>query len=524
MSVKTLIKTSEYHDSVSLMLVARELTEYPGVVDASVVMGTDANKSLLEQAGLLTPEADATTPNDLIIAVKADDAVAEKALEEAEKILSKKQTAGGEGAEFLAKTVRGAVRSHPEANMAIISVAGRYAAEEAWEALFQGLHVLLFSDNVSLEDEIALKKFAAEHGLLLMGPGAGTAIINGVALGFANVIPEGPVGIVSAAGTGLQEVSTLLAKNGIGITQGIGTGGRDLKESVGGIMMLAGLKALQEDENTKYIVLVGKPPAPSVTKLVMDQIAKGDKPTVMCFMGGDVTVADGVKNAMAVRTLQEGGLLGAKLAGADLPDIDQLIAKETAELKVEADKLATTLSDGQCYLRGLFSGGTLCYESQVIWEDLMSEPVLSNAPLDHAKTMKDSTRSEGHCTVDLGEEEFTVGRPHPMIDNDLRIRRIYQEAADPEVAVIIMDVVIGYGAHMDPASELGEAIQEAKAKAKAEGRELIVIASVTGTDGDPQGLQPQVRALEKYGVIVCPSNAAASRLAGMIVEQKAAKL
>jgi FdrA protein len=521
LSVKTLIKTSEYHDSVSLMLVARELTEFPGVEDASVVMGTEANKSLLEQAGLLTREADATTPNDLIIAVKAEDDVAEKALEEAEKILSKKQTAGGEGAEFLAKSVRGAVRSHPEANMAIISVAGRYAAEEAWEALFQGLHVLLFSDNVSLEDEIALKKFAADHGLLLMGPGAGTAIINGVALGFANVIPEGPVGIVSAAGTGLQEVSTLLAKNGIGITQGIGTGGRDLKESVNGIMMLAGLKALQEDENTKYIVLVGKPPAPSVTKLVMDQIAKGDKPTVMCFMGGDVTVADGVKNAMAVATLQEGGLLGAKLAGADLPDIDELIAKETAKLKVQASALAATLSDGQRYLRGLFSGGTLCYESEVIWEELMSEPVLSNAPLDKAKTMKDSTRSEGHCTIDLGEEEFTVGRPHPMIDNDLRIRRIYQEAADPEVAVIIMDVVIGYGAHMDPASELGPAVQEAKAKAKAEGRELIVIGSVTGTELDPQGLTKQVQALEKYGFIICPSNAAASRLAGMIVEQKA---
>ena len=224
---------------------------------------------------------------------------------------------------------------------------------------------------------------------------------------------------------------------------------------------------------------------------------------------------------MAVRTLQEGGLLGAKLAGADLPDIDALIAKETAELKVEADKLAATLSDGQRYLRGLFSGGTLCYESQVIWEELMSEPVLSNAPLDKAKMMKDSTRSEGHCTVDLGEEEFTVGRPHPMIDNDLRIRRIYQEAADPEVAVIMMDVVIGYGAHMDPASELGPAVQEAKAKAKAEGRELIVIASVTGTELDPQGLTRQAKALEKYGVIVCPSNAAASRLAGMIVEQKA---
>jgi FdrA protein len=238
-------------------------------------------------------------------------------------------------------------------------------------------------------------------------------------------------------------------------------------------------------------------------------------------MGGDVTVADGVKNAMAVRTLQEGGLLGAKLAGADLPDIAALIDRETADLKVRADKLATTLSDGQRYLRGLFSGGTLCYESQVIWEELMSEPVLSNAPLDKAKTMADSTRSEGHCTVDLGEEEFTVGRPHPMIDNDLRIRRIYQEAADPGVAVIMMDVVIGYGAHMDPASELGPAVQEAKAKAKAEGRDVIVIASVTGTELDPQGLTRQTKALERYGVIVCPSNAAASRLAGMIVEKKA---
>ena len=519
MSVKTLIKTSEYHDSVSLMLVARELTEFPGVEDASVVMGTEANKSLLEQAGLLTPEADATTPNDLIIAVKADNVVAEKALEEAENILSKKSTAGGEGAEFLAKSIRGAVRSHPEANMAIISVAGRYAAEEAWEALFQGLHVLLFSDNVSLEDEIALKKFAAEHGLLLMGPGAGTAIINGVALGFANVVPAGPVGIVSAAGTGLQEVSTLLAKNGIGITQGIGTGGRDLKESVGAIMMLAGLQALQEDENTQYIVLVGKPPAPSVTQLVVDQIAKGSKPTVMCFMGGDVTVADGVKNAMAVRTLQEGGLLGAKLAGADLPDIAALIAGETADLKVQADELATTLSDGQRYLRGLFSGGTLCYESQVIWEELMSEPVLSNAPLDKAKTMEDSTRSEGHCTVDLGEEEFTVGRPHPMIDNDLRIRRLVQEAEDPEVAVIIMDVVIGYGAHPDPAAELGPAVEDARQIAKKDDRELYFVASVTGTEQDPQGLTHTINLLKRSGVIVCDSNAAAARLTAMVISE-----
>ena len=240
MTVKTLVKKSEYHDSVTLMLVARELTKFPGVIDVGVIMATEANKALLNEAGLLTFDGAAATPNDLVIAVSANDGVADAALLEAERLLKQKRSSD-EGAEFRPKTLRGAVKSNPNANVAVISVAGRYAADEAWDALRRGLHVLLFSDNVSLEDEIALKQYARDHGLLLMGPGAGTAILNGVALGFANVVPSGPVGIVSAAGTGLQEVSTLLAKNGVGITQGLGTGGRDLKEEVGGIMMLQAL-------------------------------------------------------------------------------------------------------------------------------------------------------------------------------------------------------------------------------------------------------------------------------------------
>ncbi|MBI3361391.1 MAG: FdrA family protein, partial [Chloroflexi bacterium] len=221
MTVKTLVKRSEYHDSVRLMLVARELAKLPGVIDAAVVMATEANKSILKDSGLLTAEAQAATPNDLVIAVSAKNGASDAALAEAEKLLQKKgEAAAGEAAEFRPKTIRGAAKSSPGANVAVISVAGRYAADEAWEALRRGLHVLLFSDNVTLEDEIALKKYARDHGLLLMGAGAGTAILNGVALGFANVIPSGPVGIVSAAGTGLQEVSTLLAKYGVGITQG----------------------------------------------------------------------------------------------------------------------------------------------------------------------------------------------------------------------------------------------------------------------------------------------------------------
>ena len=381
MAVKTIIKKSEYHDSVSLMLVARELSGLEGVEDAAVVMATDANKSILDEAGLLTDAVRGATSNDLVIAVKAGtDEIAEQALENVEALFEKK-AADAENADFRPKTIRGAQSSYPEANMAVVSVAGRYAADEAWEALTRGLHVLLFSDNVSLEDEIALKKYARDHGLLLMGPGAGTAIINNVALGFANVIPAGNVGVVSAAGTGLQEVSTLVAKNGLGITQGIGTGGRDLKKDVGGIMMLEGLKALQQDPATEVIALVSKPPAPEVVDLILAQVRESQKPTVICFMGGDLAKVAEVETAIPARTLQEGGLYAAKAAGAKIGDIGEMIKEETAGLKKQAETLKAELGSEQKYLRGLFSGGTLCYEAQVIWRELLDVPVFSNAPL-----------------------------------------------------------------------------------------------------------------------------------------------
>lgn len=512
MTVKTLVKKSEYHDSVTLMLVARELTKFPGVIDVGVIMATEANKALLNEASLLTPEAQAATPNDLVIVVSAEEAIAEAALLEAERLLKQKRSSD-EGAEFRPKTLRGAVKSNPKANVAVISVAGRYAADEAWDALRRGLHVLLFSDNVSLEDEIALKKYARDHGLLLMGPGAGTTILNGVALGFANVVPNGPVGIVSAAGTGLQEVSTLLAKNGIGITQGIGTGGRDLKEDVGGLMMLQSLQALQADPATTVITLVSKPPSPGVAEAILDQVSQSDKLAIIGFMGANPDQFRAIPNATMARTLQETALLAAKASGASI-DVTQVIATEEAALKVQAAELRSKLKSDQKYLRGLFSGGTLCYEAQVIWRDILKEPVLSNAPLRHEQQLADSLHSVKHTCVDLGEEEFTVGRPHPMIDNDLRIRRLLQEARDPEVAVIMLDVVIGYGAHPDPASELGPAIRQAKQQATGE---LIVVASVTGTEQDPQRLSAQVSALQSAGVIVCDSNAAAAKLVAMIV-------
>jgi len=513
---KCLIKSGEYHDSVALMETARALSQLPGVQDAALVMATEANKGILGEAGLLRPEIEAAQANDLVIVVRAEsDAAADQALKMAQKHLTRQPRPGG-GPAFQPRTIRSAVRANPDANLAIVSVAGPYAAAEAWDALRNGLHVLLFSDNVPLEDEVALKTYAAERGLLMMGPDCGTAIINGVALGFANHLLPGPVGIVSASGTGLQEVSTLLTRLGVGISQGIGTGGHDLQEAVGGITMMQGIRALQADPATQVLLLISKPPAPGVAARVLEQAKAGRKPTVVCFLGGDPGTVSAA-GAIPARTLQEAAYLAAaEVEGYSGASADQVIERETKDLKAQAVDLKRHLNPKQRYLRGLFSGGTLATEAVVIWEEILGD-VHSNVATDPSLRLQDATRSEGHCAVDLGDDEFTVGRPHPMLDNDLRIRRLMQEAADPEVAAILLDVVLGYGAHPDPAGELGPAIRQARGQAAKDGRELIIVASVTGTEGDPQGLSRQVQALEEAGAVVASCNAAAARLAAFIV-------
>lgn len=514
MEIQTLIKKSEYHDSVTLMLVARELTRQPGVKDAAVLMGTDANKSLLKQSGLLNPDAEHATPNDLIITVLIEKPSSD-ILALAEKLLSAKQEMTS-GTENKPKTIRSALKNHPEINTAIISIAGRYATRETWKALRSGLHVLLFSDNVSVEDEKTLKEYAISQGLLVMGPGAGTAILNGVGLGFANAVPKGNIGIVSAAGTGLQEVSTLLAKQGQGISQAIGTGGRDLSQAIGGLMFLAGMDALDGDPGTQTIVLISKPPHPDTAAKILARACSIKKPVVVCFLG--IEKKEKLPDHIwLVSTLEEAANCAVESADkkpgsyadylkAQLHQNQKIMIPAKAELKPE-----------QRYIRGLFSGGTLCYEAQVIWQQEFGLTVFSNAPVDKKKQLKDSTISVGNSIIDLGEEEFTVGRPHPMIDNDLRIRRLFQEVADPEVAVIVMDVVIGYGAHPDPAAELAQAIIDARQKIKDSGRNIVFICSVTGTESDPQKLSSTEKSLKATGMIVCPSNAAAARLSAMVV-------
>lgn len=515
MELKSRILENQYHDSVALMLATKQLKNHPNVSDAALMMGTEVNKELLKQGGLLTEEAQAAQANDLIITVKCENKT-DNYLDEAETLLARKPHGEQKGA-AMPQTLRSAVRTYPDLNLAVISIAGAYAAREAREALASGLHVLLFSDNVSLEDEIALKKFALQQNLLLMGPGAGTAIINGVGLGFANAVARGNIGIVSAAGTGLQEVSTLISKQGAGISQAIGTGGRDLSKHVGGLTFFAAIDALQADPRTKVMALISKPPDEEVTKKLLEKVNSSKKKVVLCLLGADLSSKKG-GNLHFTRTLEECAYTAAALARKGEPDVAKVIQQEDEKLQPLTTQWKGKFSPKQHLIRGLFSGGTLCYEAQVVCRDALTTPVYSNAPLEKKHRLKDASHSQGHCAIDLGEEEFTVGRPHPMIDNDLRIQRMRQEASDPKVAVIMLDVIIGYGAHPDPATELGEAIKQLLNEAEEIKRKIAFVASVTGTENDPQVLSRSVEMLEKAGVVVCGSNAQAARLAAALVE------
>ena len=510
MVLKTRILRNQYYDSVALMLAAKKLKQEEHVIDAAYMMGTDINKTMLKDGHMLDEEGETAQANDLIISVKSNKDL-NRILDLAEDLLSAKKSPEGKVGEKT-NTFRSTIHEHPETNIAVISLAGAYAAREAREALASGLHVLLFSDNVSIEDEINLKKFAIQRDLLLMGPGAGTAIINGVGLGFANEVPRGEIGIVSAAGTGLQEVSTLLAKYGSGISQAIGTGGRDLSKDVGGLMFFTSIDALQSDPNTNTIVLISKPPDEEIVQKLLAKINDSPKPIVLCMLGAKPPETTS-ENLNFTRTLEECALVAHKISTSQEIGILQT-AEEDTKLLQEIHPVRSRFNPNQKYIRALYSGGTLCYEAQVIWKEMLPEAVYSNAPLIEENRLEDVSTCTGHCILDLGEEEFTVGHPHPMIDNQLRIQRIFQEAGDTSTAVILFDVVLGYGAHRNPAKELSKAIKSIQ----LDYPNIIWIASVIGTEEDPQNLSKSIGYLQDAGVIVCKSNAQAARLSANLVE------
>ncbi len=468
------IVASTYRDSVALMQLSVGLRALAGVEEASMIMATPGNLALLREVGLLEGEV-AARPSDLLIVVRAKTAAAAQgAVAQAQARLHEGAGAparSGAAAEAIATRSLGmALAEAPESNLALVSVPGEYAAAEAAKALARGLNVMLFSDNVAVEDEVRLKRLASERGLLVMGPDCGTAIIDGVPLAFANVVRRGPIGCVAASGTGLQQVTTLVHRLGLGISQAIGTGGRDLSEAVGGVTMLAGLARLAADADTKVIVLISKPPAPAVAEKVIAAAARARKPVVVNFIGADATARG--RRLHFARTLEDAARAAVALARGRKPPRGAPGPRHA--------------SSGR-RVCGLFSGGTFCYEAELLL-------------------------GAHHELIDLGDDRYTRGRPHPMIDHRLRNERIVRAARDPEVGAVLLDVVLGYGAHPDPAAEMAAALRAAR---KAN-RRVAFVASVCGTDADPQGLARQEAALRKEGVRLESSNAAAARLAGKL--------
>jgi succinyl-CoA synthetase alpha subunit len=393
----------------------------------------------------------------------------------------------------------------------LISTPGQFATREAMRALNAGKHVMVFSSDVPIEDEVKLKQLGSQRGLLVMGPDCGTAIMCGIGLGFSNVVRSGAVGIVGAAGTGIQEVASLLDE--VGITHAIGTGSHDLSDAVGGVTMLAGLQALEADERTKVIVLISKPPSPQVARKILDAVKGLKKPVVVDFIGGDPKVIEDA-GAIPATTLEDAAMKAmAVLRGQTFKETKFALSEKKIREMVE--KETELLTAEQKYIRGLFSGGTLCSEAQLLLKDLIGD-VYSNVPLKPELKLPDVHESKSHTCVDMGTEEFVRGVPHPMIDFRFRRERMIKEAKDPETAVILLDVVLGVGANPDPAGELVVAIKEAKETAEKDGRYLPVVASVCGTAGDPQGLAAQQKKLGEAGVVVMPSNAQAVRMAALI--------
>jgi FdrA protein len=497
-----------YRDSVALMHLSSNLGKLAGVRQASAVMASEANVSLLREAGLLTGEVDAG-PNDLLVALEGDDEAALAAAEaQAEQALQRKPASatGERSRREPARSLEMGLDAMPAANFALISCPGDYAAAEAMKALRLGLHVMLFSDNVAVEDEIALKRYARAHDLMVMGPDCGTAIIGGIPLGFANLVRRGDIGVVAASGTGLQQVTCLIDRLGCGTSQAIGTGGHDLSRDVGGVTFLQGLKALADDDDTRVIVLISKPPAAEVAAVVIDVARKTGKPVVVNFLGAPQFVTGA--NLTPARTLEDAALAAVALSKGEARDRLAL-----ASPAFEPPALAA----GQSYIRGLYSGGTFFYEACLLLDECLPE-VFSNTPVGRAKALDDVWKSRGHTLIDLGDDVFTRGRPHPMIDHRLRNERIAKEARDPETAAILLDVVIGYGAHADPASEIAPVVREAISEALASGRRLTVVGFVCGTPADPQSLAAQEAKLREAGVVLAQSNAQAVRLAARIAK------
>src|SRR3954451_6252668 len=497
MPVACLVRPGAYFDSVVLMQIASELRGPPGVRNASLGMGTAANKEVLEAAGLLAPDAADAGANDLIVALDTEEDGAEDALAAAEAALEARTAppaaAGG------AEPRRPRTLAEAPAGMAIVSTPGRYAGAEALKALRLGMNVFCFSDNVALEQEIELKREAHARGLIVMGPDCGTAMVAGVPLGFVNEVHAGDVGLIGASGTGLQQISALVDRWGAGVSHMIGVGSHDLAAAVGAVSMLDALDALAADPATKVIGLVSKPPDPEVAERVLTRAAASGKPAVAAFLGADPEGApDGITIAATLEAAARALVRASTGSEPGALDGDQPAGP------------AAPRDGGRRLLRGLYAGGTFAYEA-----GLLLEPRLGaiGDDADPPGGDRPARLPDGHLILDLGDDRFTVGRPHPMIDPAVRLDMLRAAGADPRTAVIVLDVVLGHLAAADPAGDLAPVIAEVAAGDDAP----RVVAFVVGTQADPQAPERQEGALREAGALLAPSSSAAAALAETLI-------
>ncbi|NMI00105.1 acyl-CoA synthetase FdrA [Pseudonocardia acidicola] len=477
----SIIKPNTYQDSLRLMQLSNALNGTNGINRVSVMMGTPTNKDILRGAGLDTPTLDDAGPTDLVIVADVTGtAVGDSLLAKVDEFLSYRAPVSGRSGLRSARSLERAVGILGQANLALVSIPGQYVASEVHRLLDRNIHAFIFSDNVSTSDEVALKNRARERGLLVMGPDCGTGRIGGLPLGFANAVRDGSIGLVGASGTGLQEVMVHIDRLGGGVSHAIGLGGRDLSAEVGAITCLQALRALDADAATGVVVLVGKPPAASVRDEVIGVAGTLSTPVVAILLG-ERPETDVEGNVHYARTLEETAQVAVELAGtrASRP---------------------VALRPGQRRITALYTGGTLAAEAAML--------------------VGASPGSTGHEVIDLGDDVYTRGRPHPMIDPSLRTERIPAVFDDPQNAVLLLDVVLGHGAHPDPAGPLAAVIADGLARLHATGRDLAVVASVCGTEDDPQCLSAQTRILEQAGVTVLPGNAAAVRHAMAILQRR----
>jgi FdrA protein len=495
------VRKNQYYDSVFLMGINNRLLKVDGVKQIAVLMGSDANKDVLIDLGFKSVEIQFATANDLIVAVSADTQSAlEAVLDHLDEWLT---SVNHNKISSDVHTLEQALKAKPEANLVVISVPGEFAANETKKSIEAGKNVFLFSDNVKIEDEVSLKKFARDKGLLIMGPDCGTSLIGGVGIGFANVVRRGKIGVIAAAGTGLQEFTCMIHNAGFGISQGIGTGGRDLSDAVGGITTLFALDTLENDPATEVITILSKPPGEKTLVHLVERIKTCRKPFICCFLGIKREIEGEGKYFKRAKIIDEAVQLAIQEVGRDI----------TRRLKMsESEKPRRNQFQRfqkNKYLRGIFAGGTFCYQSQQILEETGIN-VFSNAPLENALKLDHPDQSRENTVIDMGDEYYMVGRPHPMIDGSQRALRIIKEANDPQVALLLIDFILGYNSSMDPVGELVEAIQEAKRIAQKRGETLEVVASICGTDGDPQDVALQTKMLIDCGVVVFTSNAQAA--------------